>query len=47
MWVLASHAHIGKGGGERSGTHIKCNLLDLIKMNNIKSQDGETHGVLM
>lgn len=41
-----THAHTGEGG-KRSATHIKHNLLDLIKMNNIKSQDGKMHQVLV
>ena len=44
-----THAHIrkGRGGKKKSATHIKYNLLDLIKMNNIKSQDVKTHKVLV
>lgn len=46
MWVL-SYSRTHRGRGKRSATHIKHNLLDLIKMNNIKSQNGKTHEVLM
>lgn len=33
------------GGGVIFDTHIKYHLLDLIKMNNVKSQDVETDEV--
>lgn len=47
MWVFTYSCTYRKKGGKKSTTHIKYNLLDLIKMNNIKSQDVKTHEVLM
>lgn len=46
MWVLSyscTCVEIGKG----SATHIKYNLLDLIKMVKIKSQNVKTHTVFL
>lgn len=42
MWVYSRKKKEGE-----STTHIKYNLLDLVKMNNIKSQDVRTHEELV